>query len=138
MKSPSSRNSKLIVSSFEYPLESRGSLRASTSTFPPLGLAIVTSYPFSTNNLYACVNSAAQKPTGQPVVVEVVGFDTTINILVFSFSIFLHWIVKEISNNLDVHIANKRLNCNTLYYSRPADAKSQKNTPTNISSRRRA
>jgi hypothetical protein len=41
------------------------------------------------NNLYACVSSAAQKPTGQPVVVEIVGLDTTINILVFLPSIFL-------------------------------------------------
>ena len=85
-------------------------------TFPPWGLAIVTSYPFSVNNLYACVNSAAQKPTGQPVVVEVVEFDATINILVFLPSMFLNLIFNEISNNLDVHIANKCLNCNTLYY----------------------
>src|SRR5919198_3162340 len=92
MKFLSSRNSKLIVSSFEYPLESRGSLRVSTSTFPPLGLATVISYPLSMNNLYACINSAAQKPTGQPVVVEVVGFDTTINILLFLSSIFVHHI----------------------------------------------
>jgi hypothetical protein len=66
--------------------------------------------------LYACVNSAAQKPTRQPVVVEVVGFDATINILVFLPSMFLNLIFNEISNNLDVHIANKCLNCNTLYY----------------------
>src|SRR5215475_2592701 len=83
------RNLKLIASSFEYPLESRGSLKASICTLPPLGLAIVTSYPFSKNNLYACVNSAAQKPTGQPVVLEIAGFDTTINIFLFLRSILV-------------------------------------------------
>jgi hypothetical protein len=34
--------------------------------------------------LFACVSSAAQKPTGQPVVVvETAGFDTTINTFFF-------------------------------------------------------
>src|SRR6516165_7819195 len=62
----------------EYPVGSRGSLKLSASHFPPSGLKISTSYPFSVRTKYEWVSSAHQKPQGQPVVVDVLGFAMTI------------------------------------------------------------
>src|SRR5215510_2263526 len=70
-------NPRVIKSSDEYPLGSRGSLMASASHRPPSGLKIRASYPCSENQKYGCVSSLHQKPTGHPVVVEVVGFEMT-------------------------------------------------------------
>src|SRR5262249_47557989 len=50
---------------------------ASASHLPPVGLKISTSYPASLNAKYGCVSSDHQKPTGQPVVVEVAGLEIT-------------------------------------------------------------
>src|SRR5262245_65958397 len=69
---------RVIKSSDEYPVASRGSLMASGSHGPPCGLKTAISYPRSENQKYGCVSSLHQKPTGHPVVVEVVGFEMTI------------------------------------------------------------
>src|SRR4029450_1686772 len=69
---------RVIKSSDEYPVGSRGSLMASGSHGPPCGLKTPISYPRSENQKYGCVSSLHQKPTGQPVVVEVAGFEMTI------------------------------------------------------------
>src|SRR5215510_2247137 len=73
-------NPRVIKSSDEYPLGSRGSLMASAAHRPPSGLKIRTSYPCSENQKYGCVSSLHQKPTGHPVVVEVAGFEITMAI----------------------------------------------------------
>src|SRR5262245_24137977 len=70
-------NPRVIKSPDEYPVGSRGSLRASGSHFPPSGLKIRMSYPCSENQKYGCVSSLHQKPTGHPVVVDVAGFEIT-------------------------------------------------------------
>src|SRR5262245_27801634 len=69
---------RVIKSSDEYPVASRGSLMASGSHGPPCGLKTAISYPRSENQKYGCVSSLHQKPTGHPVVVEVAGFEMTI------------------------------------------------------------
>src|SRR4030095_4191438 len=69
---------RVIKSSDEYPVGSRGSLMASGSHGPPCGLKTPISYPRSENQKYGCVSSLHQKPTGHPVVVEVAGFEMTI------------------------------------------------------------
>src|SRR5262245_24643531 len=70
-------NPRVIKSSDEYRLGSRGSLRASGSHRPPSGLKIRTSYPCSKNQKYGCVSSLHQKPTGHPVVEDIAGFEMT-------------------------------------------------------------
>src|SRR5262249_25907749 len=71
-------NPRLMRSEAEEPLASRGSLRASASHFPPSGLKISTSYPFSVRTKYEWVSSAHQKPDGHPVLVEMLGLAMTI------------------------------------------------------------